>query len=61
MTKDERERFIRQCVSMLNSGYTWAQTERRFKTTRKTISTEAKSLGLVVKSKFLETTKNKTK
>ena len=61
MTKEERERFIKQCVAMLNSGYTWAQTERRHKTTRRTISTEAAALGLVVKSKFLETTKTKTK
>jgi hypothetical protein len=61
MNKEERERFIKQCVAMLNSGYTWAQTERRHKTTRKTISAEAAALGLVVKSKFLETTKTKTK
>jgi hypothetical protein len=46
LPEETKLRLVRNCLDAWRAGYSWEQVERRFKTTRRTITTIAKELGI---------------
>jgi hypothetical protein len=45
-------RWLNHCLEMKAAGYTWAEVERRYRTTRRTITARARELGVQLPKKI---------